>query len=113
MELSPQSLGPVMKEMSFREFSGSETIRQMADLNLDTKLKFVELVNTGGPEIDINEKMETLLHQISVYTIKVIWSLQEITLKKNHHHQKLNKDIQAPIENQEEEMIDSQLLCTF
>ena len=56
LELSPQSLGPVMKEMSFREFSGSETIRQMADLNLDTKLKFVELVNTGGPEIDINEK---------------------------------------------------------
>lgn len=56
LELSPQSLGPVLKEMTFREFSGSETIRQMADLNLDTKLKFVELVNTGGPEIDINEK---------------------------------------------------------
>ena len=54
--MSPQSLGPVLKEMTFREFSGSETIRQMDELNLDTKLKFVELVNTGGPEIDINEK---------------------------------------------------------
>ncbi len=56
LENNVQSLGPVLKEMTFREFSGSETLRQMSDLNLDTKLKFVELVNTGGPEININQK---------------------------------------------------------
>lgn len=44
LEYNPQSMSNVLKELVFRRYSAKKTLDTLCDLNLDTKLKFVEVV---------------------------------------------------------------------
>lgn len=44
IEYSPESMRNILKELVFRRYSSKKTLDTLCDLNLDTKLKFVEVV---------------------------------------------------------------------
>ena len=44
IEYSPESMRSILKELVFRRYSSKKTLDTLCDLNLDTKLKFVEVV---------------------------------------------------------------------
>lgn len=44
IEFTPESMKSVVKELVFRQYSFKKTLDTMTELNLDTKLKFVEVV---------------------------------------------------------------------
>lgn len=44
VEFTPESMKSVVKELVFRQYSFKKTLDTMTELNLDTKLKFVEVV---------------------------------------------------------------------
>jgi hypothetical protein len=44
IEYSPESMSNILKELVYRRYSAKKTLDTLCDLNLDTKLKFVEVV---------------------------------------------------------------------
>jgi len=55
IEKTPQGMGEALKELLFREYAGQKTLSTMSDLNLDSRLKFIEVV-VGDGDVDIRDK---------------------------------------------------------
>ena len=55
IEKTPQGMGEALKELLFREYAGQKTLLTMSDLNLDSRLKFIEVV-VGDGDVDIRDK---------------------------------------------------------